>query len=204
MHAAAGDAVEAVYFDNADGTAHLGRAPQLEGRYIALVDKVVPHRGIRGHDLVSPVLHGAELFRRRRSGIYLNGGVLLSLMHGDGWIGAGMHEGRGDHVLPGVLLHVVVSVLPVDFAPNILPRVEELIDRRRTGRCCYAMQYLAVLLVDVGDGKIGNGADIRGLAAAFGIECGGIQDELASFAVCGVGLRGVAVCAAAVRGAGVL
>jgi len=86
-----------------------------------------------------------------------------------------------------------VSVLPVDFAPKLLPRVEELIDRRRTGRCCYAMQYLAVLLVNVGDGKLRNGPEIRGLAAAFRIECGGIQDELASLAVCGVGVRGARV-----------
>src|SRR4051812_39240894 len=90
---------------------------------------------------------------------------------------------RGQHMLTGVLLHVVESSLPVDLAVDGRSRQETTVCARRHGatidlRSRDDMRDRSIVGVhDVDDAKTAEGSGVERLAASGGIERGSVERD---------------------------
>ena len=163
MCPAAGAAVEPIYADDPQGSGALrGFAQCKRGR--GIFERDLDRPGL-GDDFRATVLCPFELFGSERRRVHIDGrnfGAQVKAHRADR---EQFFEHRGQQVLPGVLLHVVVAAFPVDetlYLCGAERRLQKMPD--------------AVFLVDhFLDGDASQRAQVEGLPAGGGIERGAVE-----------------------------
>src|ERR1019366_9671595 len=130
------------------------------------------HGTIFSNDLVGQPLGGLQLLCVEDLGREIDGAEVVAHVEGNGGEAVELFEGGREHMLSGMLLHVVTAAVGIDFATNWYPGLQP------TGRAINKVQDAAglLLLVNVDDpnpGAVCNPKDLAGivvLAAAGGEE----------------------------------
>ena len=179
---AAGIAVDAGNFDDANVAGALGQLAEVAGGEhgfgFGAGDAARGDAAVLGDDLVDEVLDVFEAMGDGAAG-EVDGGDGFAEVEGDGGRVELAEEDGGEEVLAGVLLHVVEAAGPVDVALDFGAEGERLAD---------VVPDLAVLVFFDGvDGNVegcargGDGAEqagVIGLAAAGGVEGGAVEGDL--------------------------
>ena len=167
MRAAAGGEIEVLDVDQAQRPFALGLLAKRQRRHFLRSGEANRHRAIFPDDAVGLVFRAPDL-RRRQLARQVDGRVLGAEMKA---LGPGVQqaiEGRRQHVLAGVLLHVIEAAGPVDRAA----------DPRGVRRAIDDMQDPPIVGVDdVQDLRARQRADVERLAARGRIERRPIEDD---------------------------
>ncbi len=143
-----------------------GLLAQRQRRRLLGGDEPHAHLAVLPHHTVGVVFGGGDLLRRHRTA-EVDGGARAAEMEAFSARPADRLERRRQHVLPGVLLHVVESTRPVDGPVHARSDVERTIDE---------MHEPAILVIDhVDDGPSAEPPEIVRLPAGGRIERRGRQ-----------------------------
>ena len=171
MRAAAGAELLVADLHHAYMLLHRRRLAQGKRLQLLFVRKPAANGHVRLNVAVHVVLQRAQLLRRQAHApvrqLHVDRRIVLSQMQADRVPGKMPPAGSGQHVLAGVLLHVVEAARPVD-AP-----LDPLSDGQRR---VYHVPHFAVLVhVHVHDARAAQRACVVGLPAAGGIKRAAIQ-----------------------------
>ena len=157
VRAAAGSEVEVANVDQAQFVAFGGRQfaqaelPCFVARHEADVD-----RAVLEDDLVGQALGGFDLLFRQRRRVEIDGAVVVGHVERDRRHVVQADEGGGEHVLSGVLLHVVATAGGVDLAVDAGSGLEGFsLDRARGFEVVHDSAVFHV--GDFGDAELGVG-----------------------------------------------
>lgn len=181
MRAAAGSEIEILDVDEAKFVALRGRQfAQAELPCFLAGDVADVDGTILEDDFVGQALGGFDLLFGQRRRVQIDGAVVLGHVEGDGWNVKQTDEGGREHVLAGVLLHVIAAARRVNLATDERSGLQgSLVE---IALCFDIVDHFAVFCVsDFGDAELGGArrepSRIVNLASAGGIEGGAIENE---------------------------
>ena len=162
MGSAAGAGIAAGNVDDPHLAGQLFFAPVVQGRKLLWRGEMLLHRNVVPNHPVGHILQLLQLFHGQKA-VEVDGHLILSHVKSHVVVAVTAVNQTGQNVFPRVVLHVIVTPLPVDNALRQAARLQGGI---------HLVPDLPVLLADVAHQNAVQSAGVRGLSASLRVKTG--------------------------------